>query len=54
MKYTDVANVLNVSKSMLYKLTGELIDEGCIEKEKNCITILDEEKLKKYYEEYQY
>lgn len=54
LRYTDVADVLNVSKSMLYKLTGELIDEGCIEKDRNCITILDEEKLKGYYEEYIY
>lgn len=54
LKYTDIADVLNVGKSMLYKLTGELIEEGCIKKEKNYITILDKEKLMEYYEEYQY
>jgi len=53
-KYGDIADVLNVGKSMLYKLTGELTEEGCIKKEKNCITILDEEKLKEYYKEYMY
>ncbi|UUV19702.1 helix-turn-helix domain-containing protein [Fusobacteria bacterium ZRK30] len=54
LKYNDIAHVLNVGRSMLYKLTGELTEEGCIKKEKNFITILDEEKLKKYYEEYMY
>lgn len=54
LKYNDIAHVLNVGRSMLYKLTGELTEEGCIKKEKNYITILDEEKLKNYYEEYMY
>ncbi|MCS5422728.1 MULTISPECIES: Crp/Fnr family transcriptional regulator [Psychrilyobacter] len=54
LKYNDIAHVLNVGRSMLYKLTGELVHEGCIEKNKDCINILDEEKLKRYYEEYMY
>lgn len=49
-KYTDFANILNISSTMLYKLSNKLEEEGIIIKKRKYVQILDPEKLTQCFE----
>lgn len=49
-KYTDFANILNISSTMLYKLSNKLEEEGIISKNLKYVEILDLEKLRECFE----
>lgn len=49
-KYTDFANILNISSTMLYKLSNKLEEEGIIAKNLKYVEILDTKKLMECFE----
>ena len=49
-KYTDFANILNISSTMLYKLSNKLEEEEIIAKNLKYVEILDLEKLMECFE----
>lgn len=49
-KYTDFANMLNISSTMLYKLSNKLEEEGIIVKNLKYVEILDTKKLMECFE----
>jgi len=53
-KYLHFSYMLGVSESMLYRITREFIEKKIIEKKKNRIIIIGEEKLMECYGEYMY
>lgn len=53
-KYSELTNILNVSKTFLFRITKEFIDSQLIVKKRNKIIILDRGKLMDFYRKYTY